>query len=159
MMAYLKGNDAFGGGGAGAFGANVSSLRRAIAWYKRAVTLDSVFAVAWARLAQARVALFSTLGVCRTRRIFPRHGLLPSARLAFATSLKDTSRLGTTTAMGGNSGVARWPSIRLHTEGSEQCRCPNESRTGRARPRQVELRTGSPQGRGRTLGTRARKGM
>jgi tetratricopeptide (TPR) repeat protein len=51
-----------------------ASLRRAIAFYERAVALDSTFATAWARLSRARGTLFS--------QSIPSPELIEQARLA-----------------------------------------------------------------------------
>src|SRR5438876_3346676 len=56
--AFLKGEAA--SQGTSAF--DLSSLRRAIGYYEQAVTLDSAFALAWARLAQARAFAYGMLG-------------------------------------------------------------------------------------------------
>jgi TolB-like protein/Tfp pilus assembly protein PilF len=76
--AYLKGNQAFG---AGARGANIASMRRAIEWYDRAVTLDSTFALAWARLSQGRSALYFLGGS-------PTEANLPLAKAAAERALR-----------------------------------------------------------------------
>src|SRR2546422_3025948 len=55
---FLKGEAA--SQGSNAF--DLSSLRRAIGYYEQAVTVDSAFALAWARLAQARAFAYGMLG-------------------------------------------------------------------------------------------------
>jgi serine/threonine-protein kinase len=55
--AFLKGEAASGG-----MKGDQASLRRAIAFYERAVALDSTFALAWSQLSRARTSLYS-LGV------------------------------------------------------------------------------------------------
>src|SRR5438309_2046440 len=63
--ASLTAYDAFLKGEAASQGSNafdLSSLRRAIGYYEQAVTVDSAFALAWARLAQARAFAYGMLG-------------------------------------------------------------------------------------------------
>src|SRR2546429_5253533 len=63
--ASLAAYDAFLKGEAASQGSNVialPSLRQAIGYYEQAVTLDSAFALAWARLAQARAFAYGMLG-------------------------------------------------------------------------------------------------
>src|SRR2546427_10749339 len=63
--ASLTAYDAFLKGEAASQGSNafdLSSLRRAIGYYEQAVTVDSAFAPAWARLAQARAFAYGLLG-------------------------------------------------------------------------------------------------
>jgi eukaryotic-like serine/threonine-protein kinase len=76
--AYLRGNANYG---AGALGASISALRPATQWYERAVTLDSLFALAWARLSQARTASFYV-------GAGPAEANLPAARAAAERSLR-----------------------------------------------------------------------
>src|SRR2546422_7852705 len=63
--ASLAAYDAFLKGEAASQGSNafdLSSLRRAIRYYEQAVTLDSSFALAWARLRQARALPYDGWG-------------------------------------------------------------------------------------------------